>query len=122
MTRKSTRIALLAALVGAVGACSPAADRQREEAAINRGESAPAAQPVDSFATACAQAGGSWDATLAHCKVTSPMCARFGEWRDGIGCVVPSTDAGSCEGMSGLERVGDTCVIAHVSQDDLTHI
>jgi hypothetical protein len=116
---------LIGALVAASVACSPAADKQRQEEAINRGEAvpgAPVAVPADEFASGCASSGGVYDAATQHCTVTAAMCANLGEWRDGIGCVMTSMDATACTGMSGLKMVGDACVITHATREFLNAI
>lgn len=116
---------LLGALVAGVVACSPAADKQRQEEAINRGEAvpgAPAAAPADDFVTGCTSSGGVYDATTEHCTVTAAMCANVGEWREGVGCVMPSLDATTCTGMDGLRMVGDACVITYATREYLNAI
>ena len=116
---------LVGALVASTVACSPAADKQRQEEAINRGDVAadvPTAAPVDEFASGCASSGGVYDAATEHCTVTVAMCANLGEWRDGVGCVMTSLDATACTGMSGFKMVGDACVITHATRDYLNAI
>lgn len=116
---------LVGALAAAFVACSPAADKQREEEAINRGEvpaGTPAAAPQDEFVSGCASSGGTYDAATQHCTVTPAMCANLGEWRDGVGCVMTSLDATTCTGMSGFKMVGDACVMTHATRDTLNAI
>ncbi|MEO8012377.1 MAG: hypothetical protein ABI650_12080 [Dokdonella sp.] len=112
--------------LAAVAACSsPAADKQREEEAINRGEAlpgAPVATPEDAFANDCTSSAGLWNATTQHCTVTQAMCTTLGEWRDSIGCVLPAVDASGCSGTSGHGMVGDACVITYVTRELATQI
>ena len=125
MIRRALPGMLIGVLAAALVACSPAADKQRQEEAINRGETvpaAPAAAPQDEFASGCASSGGTYDAATGHCTVTATMCANVGEWRDGVGCVMASMDASTCAATSGLKMVGDACVMTHATRETLNAI
>ncbi len=119
------RFVIIAVALALLAACNKADQKQSEEEAINRGEAVPgaaAAAPQDEFITGCTDAGGVYNATAQHCTVTAAMCASLGEWRDGVGCVMPSMDATACTDMSGLRMVGDVCVITYATRELITTI
>lgn len=119
------RSVVLCIVFACMAACGPAGEKQRQEEAINRGEAAPGAAaipPSDSFAADCTSSGGVWNATAQQCAVTQAMCSNVGEWRDGIGCVLPSVDANGCSGVGGLGMVGDACVITYATRKFATQI
>ena len=106
------RVAFPALLLLALTACSPAADKQREEQAIASGE-AHGASPTDPLPAACGRAKGQWDAESSRCNLTPAMCADTGTgaWRDGTGCVVAVDSQEACSGFSGMRWSQGTCVI-----------
>ena len=119
--RKSLRcIALAVSMVSALAACSPAADKQREEQAIATGEAKPASSSDPSEA-ACGRAKGTWDSATSHCNVTPAMCADTGTgtWREGTGCVVAVDAQEACVGFNGMRWSQDTCVIDFLDSAEL---
>lgn len=117
--------AIIVVALTLLAACSKTDQKQAEEEAINRGEAVPGATtaaPPDEFISGCTSAGGVYDTVAQHCTVTAAMCASLGEWRDGVGCVMPSMDATACTDMSGLRMVGDVCVITFATRELLTTI
>ncbi len=123
MTSPPLRGFAFAVAFATLSACSErAAEAQHREPAIGRGESAPAAGTAngDPGESACAKAGGQWQAEAQRCAVTEAMCANFGQWHEGAGCVMASVGPAECVGMSGLQVVGDSCVITHLAGDEMT--
>lgn len=111
-----------------VAACSDrAADKQREEEAIARGE-APAASAtgnVDTALKSCAQLGGEWQAGAGQCTLTAALCANSGagSWHEGVGCVATNiTQESDCTGFGGMQWNGSQCVLAFLDRNDFNNI
>jgi hypothetical protein len=119
MNRQLRHGVVLALSIAALCACSDrTSGTQHGEAPANRGEAATGATD-DSFESSCTRVGGKWETGAQHCLVTEALCANFGQWHEGIGCVMASVGPAECVGLSGLQVVGDSCVIAHLASDEL---
>lgn len=110
---------LLASCVVLLHACSDnATEAPATKPAI--GHVDPATTVADeSFESSCRRVAGQWQAETQQCAVTEALCANFGRWQEETGCIVASVEPTECVGMSGLQVVGDSCVITRLSLDEL---
>jgi hypothetical protein len=102
--------------------CNPAAEQQRAEEAVNRGEAMPATKTPETFESACARVGGSWSVDKQTCGVTQALCAAIGSgnWSEGSGCVVDVGEEAECSGFSGIQWTGSACVLASIDSSELS--
>ncbi len=118
------RLVSLAFLAGLAACSDRAADRQREEAAIARGEAPAANAPADAAVAACARLGGTWNGAAEHCAVTAAVCAGTGagNWIEGIGCVPDGiASEADCTGFNGMRWNGSQCVLAFLDRTDINN-
>lgn len=109
------------------GCSDPAAQAQRDEEAVNRGDPPSAAmqdRSLKSFATACTDAGGTWEKASGQCGMSAAMCTDPGKWNDKIGCVYPSVSVADCGEMSnqGLHVVAGVCALTTVSSEQFEQL
>ena len=118
----------LAALFVVTAWSDRAADRQRAEEAVARGEApaAAASEPApDAAVSACARLGGQWNTGADHCTVTLGACAGTGagSWVEGTGCVTDGiASEGECTGFGGMRWNGSQCVLAYLDRTDINNI
>ncbi len=114
-------------LLALTGCSDPAAQTQRDEEAVNRGDAPSAAmqdRALKSFESACTGAGGSWQKATKQCGMSAAMCADPGTWNEKIGCVYSTVSAADCGEMShqGLHMVGGVCALTAVSSEQFDQL
>lgn len=116
------RPASVLTLLAALSACDAAADKQRQEEAIARGEPPAAGRTAsDPAQVACARAHGKWSLGHDRCELTREMCegASAGTWREGIGCTLAVESAADCVGFGGVRWAQDACVLDWLDRNEV---
>lgn len=112
------RSVMLASCIVLLHACSERAAEPANAQALDRTTTVSASGDT-SFEASCKRIGGQWQNDANQCAVTEALCANFGQWVEQTGCIVASVEPADCVGLSGLQIVGDQCVITRLASDEL---